>query len=1391
MNYWKKSIKKLTDKEAVQKRYWMYIGSNDIKWYLQLFYEIFSNSIDEAINWYWDTIYVRLIDKNTIEIEDNWRWIPFWVNNEWEEVLNTIFTELHAGWKMDNTDEASWYKFSWWTNGVWTSVVNYMSSFLEVESRREWKIANLSYIDGESKKWTVIKKDSKWKNQTTWTRVRFSPNLSLFEKSVKWFPIDSIKKIIKDQIYIQEMKVVFEDNISDETHTYINNEWFSKYINDYNERVEDNWDNENKENNAEETSKKRKLVTPMSGIFTNKDLICEWQDNKKILLDYWFEFIKEDIGNIKWYTNSISNNDGWTHVNGFQLWIYEWFKKALIKSWKSDNNFLKDLKPKDVYDSIVWIVSVKLSDPAFYWQTKSKLTTTYVKNLVKDKIIIDFQKQLTEDDIVSIKKWLQQKIDKRNALEKESKKLEKIDNEKTLEKRLKTKMRDASTKDRMKAEMYIVEWDSAGWTLKSTRNVEFQAVMPLKWKPINVFNNTPTKIFTNTEINNMIYAISGWYVNWDFIKEKHLRYWKIIIAADADNDWYHIVLLTLSFLLKFYPELIEDWHVYINITPLFKCKYKSDIRYFYTQKSLNEFVSTKEWSKYSVDRFKWLWEFKPEDWYKLIMSSKTRKLQKVVTSNIDDSVKWFSDLMWSDSQFKFDLFNEYIHEMLERMDNDTLWLDDKIKDVIDIWKNNSTIYSLEVNKDRGIPNFEDWLKVWWRRILYTLKNDLKNVPEKFIKSATVVGWVMWSYHPHGDSSIYKAAIWLLRDFSNRLPLIDGQWNWWSPDWDNAAAHRYTEMSISKLSNELYMDDLYKNPVDYVPNFDNTKKEPSVLPAKIPFVLLNDNFGIGYWKMRNSMIPHNIREVLNAVLAYINKKKNEKFNAMDYIKGPDVVAWNYIYNTTQEIRDIYNNPKWGMFRFRVPVNIIKEKGQKKLEFTEYPYRVYNFEDEYRKIIEKVEDKKILWVKSVEDRSGVDKTNNKKWFRFIFNIDQKIDINLIIEDIYKETIFEKTEPYVPLFLNKEKELNYYTLNEIISNFVEFRKETIIRIKKYEIEQIEKELKNLFSKWLHALNIDEIVKIIKKWKDRKSIKSEIIKKYNNKVVLWRKLILDDEMAETIITTQLININDIKSIEDKIKKKEKEISSLKAIIEKPLVLKKYMLKEYIEILNQYKNVNRKTKIISNKDYNILKGHRENLQKHIKEMKEQEKVYLNLLYVDNNDIIVKFPLATEDKLKAKQEELIKWWNITFSEINDNTWKLFILTDTNQWFNIKLENIKDKVDNTANLIGIKWFKWNPISYIYQTINDNDKSNEQLYTIIYMDSKNKLWAYNIKKSDLLKNRQWYALWKNKVLYVGEYKKSLNVKDITRVKMSNWTMKLKTNLNCEKIPTKKTLSSWKLI
>jgi len=1356
-DYWVESIKTLTQREAVRKKFWMYIGDNGIRGFHHLLYEVISNSTDEMINGYGDRILVRLHEKNIIEVQDFWRWIPFWKNKNGEEVLEMIFTTLHSWWKMDNTKEGSWYKVSGWTNGVWTSVLNFLSTLLKITVKKEWKVAELVFENWVSQGLKIIWKCDK---NESWTSILFSPDLQIFPQ-MKWFDEDYIKRMLNDQSILQRSNLVFENLLTNETITYRNDDGIKKYVLDKNKEITE------KENEDWSVSESKKTITQQTEIIFGDWIEMTWPEWQFVSLDYAFEAIAEDKGNIRGYTNSIHNPDGWEHIKWFKAWIYKGICNLIDRT--QSKTLLKDLEQDDLIDSIVWIINIKISDPDFEWQTKWKLTNLYVKKLITEIISREVERKISDKDLWSIIKQLQTRIDTRKKIEQiQMNALEKITNESALLKKLWTKLRDAQTKNRKDAELYIIEWDSAWGSLVKERNPEIHAIMPLKGKGLNVLKDwNQKKLFSNAEVNNIMYAISWGFIWHEFDINKHLRYGKIVILADADVDWLHISMLVLSTLLKFYPNLIEKWHVYIGVSPLFVCKYKEDYKYFYTDQEKNKFISTTEGKKHTTARFKWLWEMDSEDLYKVAFW-RSRTLVKVTMEDANNAKDFFNMIMWDEPRKKFEFVQSYIEAFVERLDKNEVFDVRVKKDIVEIAKDNMTMYSIEVNEERAVPALEDWLKNVHRRILYWITERLWSKSNwAFIKSAKVVWEVMWSFHPHGDKSIFDAMVWITQDFSNNFPLIQGKWafgsifnKWW------VAAPRYNEVKIAEISEDLLLDNINKNSVNFINNYDDTLKEPIILPAKLPFSLLIDSFGIGAAGTSSWTVAHNIREVIQAVKAYIETKwKN--FNATDYIKWPDVSSGWILINTSNEIKSIYENQFGWTFIFRVPINVEKDGKNNVLVIKEVPYYKYNAEWIEEKINTLIEKKDILGVKSLNDKSWKNK-NDKKELKIVIQIQQDIDINLIIEDLYKKTDLQIPIRYNPVYVNRHRQLRRYTLNEIVSEFVQFRKETLTNIFNFEAEKVRKEISNLEAKKIFSINIDKVVKIIKEWNKRDDIKKEICKEFK----------IDDEAAEIIITTQLISIKDLKAIENKIKEAEKELKRLEKLLSDEKTFSKYMIDEYESLLEKYKNVRRKTKLLTNKEVLETRDMSLLLEKKRKEEKNKIEDKQVWIVVTKSDFIMKI-VWKEDTITNKINDLGAKEIIKHAHICSNTWTLYLINNDSKWYFQHIHKMKDKEDTAVNRL-VKWFNGEIIgSFVYwEWFQDGE------IMIIY-DDKGKIWWYRILKSDLIKSKQWYALWKNKILFVGETDKVLLSKIIS---LSKYSYKKDIEILSKKLPLKKSPSSW---
>lgn len=1407
-NYWADSITSLWPRDAVRKRTWMYIWNANTQGMHHLAQEIISNSIDEVINWYWDTIIIRLIDKDTIEIEDFWRWIPFWINSKTKkEVLYQNLTELHSWGKLDNTSWKSAYKNSWGMNGVWLAVTNFLSTEMTVTSIRAEETATIHFVNWESKEKTKIVKK---KSNRTWTIVRFKPDYSVF-KNVKWFSSDYILSKVKDQIYLEKLTIIFEDWINDKTYTFKNEEGISKYLSDYNKQVEE----DKKANELWEDWKSQTFHTPITSIIKWENIV--WvsvkSDEADINIDFAFQFVSWNKKQLKWYTNSIYNPEWWRHILWLTNWIFKWIKNVLKYQGQKWENILKEIVPEDVLSNVVGLISVKMPEPDLEGQTKIKLNTTYVTPIIEAEVSKTIERTINQKDIEIIMSSIESRINFRKNIKKaESMLWNNITlSEKELQSKLPTKLTDATTKNRLEAELFIVEWDSAGWGLKKERNPQIHWIMPLRWKVLNVLDSSDEKIQGNQEINNLIYAISWWKL-WDnFVINKDLRYWKIIILWDADPDGKHIANLVIWFFVKYYPMLIEKWHLYIGNPPLFSATKKDSVLYFFSDKEKEDFLNTKEGkSWYKISRFKWLWEMDEDELAKSALNPRYRKLHKVTMEDAEEAKDYIAKIM-SDPNERAEFVKDYKDIYIDKVENDLLWLSNKTKDIVNIVKDNAIEYAIEVNEERAIPAIEDWLKNVNRRTIYSLVNSLNSKSNwEFIKSATIVWHVIWYFHPHWDMAVYEAMVYLIQDFRQNHQLVQGHGSYGSIFAPNAYwANRYTKARISEFAEDTLVDNLAKKPVPFIPNFTNTLEEPLVLPAKIPLALIFWDQWTWYG-MSHKTLPHNIKEVIDATIWYLSKKKWEVYEATDYIKWPDLPQGWYLLNTTQEIKDIYNNPKWGKFTFRTNIEPYIYNKKDWFIITNVPSESYNVEDLLSKLKDLFYENQFYWIKQIIDISGEEKNDDskelkkkkwikdkKKWLKIFLEIktDKDIKREFIIENLYSKVKYNNTwleyvVKYNPLYVNKDRELKFYTLNEIISSFVNFRRETVSNILNYDIGKLEKEISTLNNKILFALNVEKIVKIIKAHNTRNQIKVEIIKAFpkNN---------LTDEDAEIIIETKLINIKDLTVLEKSLKEKEKELAKLKDIVSNPKKLDKLIIEELLKIKEKYNSAHRKTKFLLQKDLKIINEMKDLYKEEQKKLKELEKFKPNYIFIDELGFLYRDFAANETTVQTRLDKIVeKVWDNPYllKNINSNEGTLYVLTKEN-WYYIHLQKLPLKQDRVAVNRIIKGFKWEAIIWFISSKEEVEKFNETLY-VIYEDTKWNIWGFSIDSKDLAKSRQWFALFNNwnKVINIIRLENWENVIDLSKEKLisiGNYKKLKSYEIDIKNFPNKKSFSSWKIL
>src|SRR5574338_406688 len=379
-------------------------------------------------------------------------------------------------------------------------------------------------------------------------------------------------------------------------------------------------------------------------------------------------------------------------------------------------------------------------------------------------------------------------------------------------------------------------------------------------------------------------------------------------------------------------------------------------------------------------------------------------------------------------------------------------------------------YSMSVIVSRALPDVRDGLKPVHRRVLYAM-NELGLVPGRpYKKSATVVGDVLGKYHPHGDGSVYDALVRMVQDFSLRYPLIDGQGNFGSVDGDPAAAYRYTEARLTRIAMSM-LEDIDKNTVDFQPNFDDRLQEPTVLPSRIPNLLVNGSSGIAVG-MATNIPPHNLREVAKAVELLIDDPEATIADLRKVVKGPDFPTGAYIYGRAG-IKDTYETGRGRVvMRARAQIEEKESSGRSQIVITEIPYQV-NRENLVRSIAELATEKKIDGISGVNDES------DKEGMRIVVELKRDAIPNVVLNQLYKHTQMQSTFGVIMLALDQgaPKIMN---LKELLERYIEHRHEVVVRRTQFDLDAAQAREHILEGLKIAVDNIDEVVEIIRKSKD-----------------------------------------------------------------------------------------------------------------------------------------------------------------------------------------------------------------------------------------------------------------------------------------------------------------------
>ena len=460
-------------------------------------------------------------------------------------------------------------------------------------------------------------------------------------------------------------------------------------------------------------------------------------------------------------------------------------------------------------------------------------------------------------------------------------------------------------------------------------------------------------------------------------------------------------------------------------------------------------------------------------------------------------------------------------------------------------------YAMSVISQRALPDVRDGLKPVQRRVLYSMI-ELNNGPDKpHRKCARIVGDTMGKYHPHGDSSIYGALVNMAQAWSTRYPLVDGHGNFGSVDGDGAAAMRYTEARLSKISMEM-LADIGKDTVDFVPNFDETEKEPTVLPARFPNLLVNGTNGIAVG-MATNIPPHNLREVIAAVVKIIDNRIEEQRETgldeiMEIIKGPDFPTGAQILGR-RGIEEAYRTGK-GKIRVRAVTNIESmQNGKSRIIVTEIPYMV-NKARLIEKMAELVRDKRIDGITAITDES------NREGMRINIELRRDANANVVLNQLYKHTQLQDTFGVIMLALvnNEPKTLN---LKEMLTYYIRHQEDVVTRRTKYELNKAEERAHILQGLLIALDNIDEVIRIIRGSENTQAAKAGLIERFA----------LSDAQAQAIVDMRLRTLTGLEreKLEAEYKELMKRIEEYRAILADENLLLGVIKKEIQIIADKY----------------------------------------------------------------------------------------------------------------------------------------------------------------------------------------------------------------------------------
>ncbi|WP_269621971.1 DNA topoisomerase (ATP-hydrolyzing) subunit B [Prochlorococcus marinus] len=620
--YGAEQIQVLEGLEPVRKRPGMYIGSTGPRGLHHLVYEVVDNAVDEALAGHCNEIVVILCSDGSASISDNGRGIPTDVHPKTgKSALETVLTVLHAGGKFGSGG----YKVSGGLHGVGVSVVNALSEWVEVTVRRQEHIHYQKFERGAPVGTLRSEKQSKEESKTTGTTVTFKPDTQIFTNGIA-FDYGTLSSRLRELAYLNGgVKIVFRD----ERKTAIDEKGIGyEEVYFYEGGI--------KEYVAYMNSEKDALHPEIIYVNSEKDGV-----QVEAALQWCIDAYSDSILG---FANNIRTVDGGTHIEGLKTVLtrtLNTFARKRGKRKEGDSN----LAGENIREGLTVVLSVKVPEPEFEGQTKTKLGNTEVRGIV-DSLVGESLSQYLEFNPSVIDLILEKAIQAFNAAEAARRARELVRRKSVLESTtLPGKLADCSSRDPSESEIYIVEGDSAGGSAKQGRDRRFQAILPLRGKILNIEKTDDAKIYKNTEIQALITGL-GLGIKGEEFSLKNLRYHRVVIMTDADVDGAHIRTLLLTFFYRYQKELVEGGYVYIACPPLYKVERGKNHTYCYQESDLKKTIASfGEKANYTIQRFKGLGEMMPKQLWETTMDPSTRMMKRVEIEDALEADRIFTILM--------------------------------------------------------------------------------------------------------------------------------------------------------------------------------------------------------------------------------------------------------------------------------------------------------------------------------------------------------------------------------------------------------------------------------------------------------------------------------------------------------------------------------------------------------------------------------------------------------------------------------------------------------------------------------------------------------------------------------------------------------------------------